>query len=187
MSEPQDTSTERYRNIWAPWRMEYIDSLSSEADNGCFLCRLAAQSDNDQKNLVLWRTGRCLVLLNRFPYTSGHAMIAPLEHIGELSALSEETMLEIMTLLRDMEQILRKAVNADGFNVGINVGRCAGAGLPGHLHLHIVPRWNGDTNFIAVFGGVRVIPQTLETMYEQVKAAAAQLNLPVFGTRRNDE
>jgi ATP adenylyltransferase len=176
--QPDDQSIERNRNIWAPWRMEYIDSLSQEQDGGCFLCRLIKEPENDAKNFVLWRGLHCLALLNRFPYTGGHSMIAPMQHVGDLSQLSDQTMLEIMALLRDMQQILQASVHADGFNVGINIGRCAGAGLPGHLHVHIVPRWGGDTNFIAVFGGVRVIPQTLDTLYELIKNAGAKLLLP---------
>jgi len=170
-------STERNRNLWAPWRMEYIDALS-EPDDGCFLCRYAQDPASDEKNLVLRRGRNCLVLLNRFPYTGGHSMIAPMAHVADLSELPDETMLEIMRLLRDTQQMLKKAVNAQGFNVGINVGRCAGAGLPGHLHVHIVPRWSGDTNFMSVFGGARVIPQSLESLYQALRHAAEDLKLP---------
>lgn len=175
----ESNSTERNRNLWAPWRMEYIDALSEPSD-GCFLCRYAEDPDNDVKHFVLWRGQRCFALLNRFPYTGGHSMIAPYSHHGELYQLDDETMLEMMQLLRDMQAILKKAVNAEGFNVGINVGRCAGAGLPGHLHIHIVPRWSGDTNFMSVFGGARVIPQSLESLFQAILQAGKLLGLPKF-------
>jgi ATP adenylyltransferase len=172
-------STERSRNIWAPWRMEYIDSLNDGGPNdGCFLCRYAGQPDLDAPNLVLWRGTRTLTLLNRFPYTGGHSMVAPMGHVADLTALDDATMLEMMHSLRDMQQALSAALHCEGFNIGINIGRCAGAGLPGHLHLHIVPRWAGDTNFMPVFGGARVIPVTLESMYGLLKKTAEQLKLP---------
>lgn len=176
MSE-ESASTERSRNIWAPWRIEYINELSDEG-NGCFLCRYRDQADKDAENLVLWRGQRCLAVLNRFPYTGGHSMVAPLAHVGSLEDLDPATMLEMMCMLRDLQKALEHTVHAQGFNVGINIGRCAGAGLPGHLHVHIVPRWNGDTNFMAVLGGSRVIPQSLDSLYAALKEAAAQLHLP---------
>ncbi len=170
-------SSERQRNLWAPWRMEYIDTLSQK-DDGCFLCRYAKEPEEDARNLVLFRGRHCFALLNRFPYTGGHTMIAPYAHVGDLADLGNDCMLEMMQMLRDTQKILSSAVSAQGFNVGINIGRCAGAGLTGHLHLHIVPRWSGETNFIAVFGGVRVIPQTLEELFNQIKKAAGELGLP---------
>lgn len=179
MNAKRSSSTERSRNIWAPWRIEYIRSLAK--DDGCFLCRYRGQPRRDARNLVLWRGKHSFVVLNRFPYTGGHAMIAPLEHKGLLEDLDEATLVEMMRFLRDLEQLLTKAFHAEGFNVGINIGRCAGAGLPGHLHIHIVPRWRGDTNFMAVFGGVRVIPQTLEKMYRALRKKSAELKLPRKG------
>jgi ATP adenylyltransferase len=168
-----DPSADRNRNLWAPWRMEYIDSLSAPA-GGCFLCHHRDDTANDRANLVLWRGRRAMVVLNRFPYTGGHSMIAPYEHVGELQSLDDQTMLEIMQLLKATQAVLSRALKPDGFNVGINIGRCAGAGLPGHLHVHIVPRWSGDTNFMAVFGDVRVIPQTLEQLYDLLTGTARQ-------------
>lgn len=157
--------------------MDYIDSLA-EGQDDCFLCRYRDQPDHDEKNLVLWRGGRALALLNRFPYTGGHSMVAPLNHVGALSELDPETMREMMELLRDLQQVLAQAVRAQGFNIGMNVGRCAGAGLPGHLHVHIVPRWQGDTNFMTVFGGARVISQALDDLYVQLRQAGRELKLP---------
>lgn len=157
--------------------MEYIDSLSGK-DQGCFLCRYRDDAENDAENLLLWRGRRSFVVLNRFPYTGGHSLIAPNKHVGDIADLDDETLLEMVHLLRDLKRTMDKALGADGYNVGINIGRCAGAGLPGHLHVHVVPRWGGDTNFMPVFGGVRVIPQTLGELYKQLQAAADELGLP---------
>jgi len=173
-----DSSTERSRNIWAPWRMEYIDSLHGASDGGCFFCRNRDQPSNDAENLVLWRGRRSMVVLNRFPYTGGHSMVAPYDHLADLSDLDDQTMLEMLRLLRDTQRILAGALHAEGFNIGVNIGRCAGAGLPGHLHMHIVPRWSGDTNFMPVFSGVRMIPQTLGDLYATLRKTAAELGLP---------
>lgn len=162
-------------NIWAPWRIEYIESLG--ADGECFLCQIRDNPDCDAENLVLWR-GRCaMTVMNRFPYTGGHSLVAPHEHIADLDAVDDETMLEMMGMARDVQKALVEAIRAQGFNVGINIGRCAGAGLPGHLHLHVVPRWAGDTNFMSVFGDVRVIPDALSSLRRKILAAAGRLGL----------
>ncbi len=175
---PEDSfSTERKRNLWAPWRIEYIAELS-EAAGECFLCRYRNEPDSDRQNLVLWRGRRCFVVMNRFPYTGGHCLVAPLRHVGELYELDDATMLELMSMLRDAQKVLARALNAEGFNIGLNIGRCAGAGLPGHLHLHLVPRWGGDTNFMHVMGDVRVIPQSLDALYDAMLKAADELKPP---------
>ena len=173
----ESAGTERTRNLWAPWRMEYIRELNDGGD-GCFLCDDRDAPDRDAENLVLWRGRRCFVVMNRFPYTSGHLLVAPLEHLAELTDLDDATLLEMMALVRDAQTALRRAVGAHGFNVGINIGRCAGAGLPGHLHVHVVPRWDGDTNFMAVFGDVRVIPESLSALYAHLQEAGGELHLP---------
>ncbi|MBS3734788.1 MAG: HIT domain-containing protein [Phycisphaerae bacterium] len=173
-------STERNRNLWAPWRMQYIDALNHAPDaddGGCFLCRYR-DADDDENNYVLWRGRRCFAVLNLFPYTGGHTLIAPFEHVGDLGDLDDETMCEMVSNVRDVEQVLRQAIRAEGFNVGINIGRCAGAGLPGHLHVHVVPRWSGDTNFMAVFGDVRVVPTHLAELHGRIRQVAAKMNLP---------
>ena len=169
-------STTPNTNLWAPWRMEYIETLDSDGA-GCFLCDYVATPDLDEANLVLWRGERAYCLLNRFPYTGGHCLIAPYDHIGDFSAIDAAMMAEMMAMTQVLEQCLRKALCADGFNVGINLGRCAGAGLPGHLHIHIVPRWSGDTNFMSTLGGVRVVPEFLLATRAKILAAAAELGL----------
>jgi ATP adenylyltransferase len=158
--------------------MEYIGSLGAGEGDGCFLCRYRDQADRDEANLVLWRGRRSMVVLNRFPYAGGHCMVAPLEHVGDISSLDTAALTEIMRMAGDLQLVLARAIGAQGFNIGINIGRCAGAGLPGHLHMHVVPRWPGDTNFMSVLGAVRVIPQTLEQLYTQLRAASAEMNLP---------
>jgi ATP adenylyltransferase len=173
----ESPGAERNRNIWAPWRMKYIDALNEGAQGGCFLCR-NRDEQADEKNFVLWRGVRCFAVLNVFPYTGGHSMVAPLEHVADLADLDAACMTEMMEHVRDLQKVLARVTHAEGFNIGINVGRCAGAGLPGHLHVHIVPRWPGDTNFMSVFGDVRVIPAALEELYRQIRRAAVELKLP---------
>ncbi len=177
MGDESSKHFDRVRNIWAPWRIEYIESLKSD-DDGCFLCQYRDDPDNDEKNLVLWRSQRCLAVLNRFPYNGGHALVAPLQHVGTLSEFDSETMLEMMEMVRDLQLTLAEAIDPQGFNVGINLGRCAGAGLPGHLHTHIVPRWSGDTNFMTVCSDVRVIPTSLQSLYDQLTRTARRMGLP---------
>ncbi len=161
------------KNLWAPWRMKYINELGNSSD--CFFCRYFDSPQDDGDNLVLWRNESGLACLNRFPYTNGHLLIAPGAHKPDLGDLSQTEMLELMQMLAKGEQALSRALNPQGFNVGMNLGRCAGAGLPGHLHFHIVPRWQGDTNFMAITGEVRVIPQDLAESYRAIKAAADTL------------
>lgn len=174
-------------NLWAPWRIEYLKSLSREEGNQaedapwikkCFLCEYWNSPDQDRENLVLWRTDRCLVLFNRFPYTGGHLLIAPRDHVPDLNAIDEGTILEMMLLCRDVQSVLDRAIHPQGYNIGINIGRCSGAGLPDHVHLHIVPRWDGDTNFMSNIGNARVISQSLEELYDQLTEIAEQLKLP---------
>lgn len=156
------------KNIWAPWRMEYIDQLHDKID-GCFLCEARDNPGLDEENFVLTRGEHCFAILNRFPYTGGHTLIAPNTHTGELAGLDEATLLEMMTMARDIQMLLTGVFNAEGFNIGINLARCAGAGLPDHLHMHIVPRWSGDTNFMSVIGDARVIPEAIDKFYRKLK------------------
>ncbi len=181
MSE-ENFSSERKRNIWAPWRIEYINDLYARPDEGCFLCNYRDDSENDESNLVFWRGRHCVALLNRYPYTGGHSMVAPYDHVENLSDLDVPTMLEMMEMLRDLQKLLVHCVHAQGFNVGMNIGRAAGAGLPDHLHVHIVPRWSGDTNFITVLGEARVIPQILQDLYAELRRGSEQIDLPKLST-----
>lgn len=165
-----------YEHIWAPWRLEYVqgsqedeEPVASELLDGgdpkCFLCAYAA-SGNDARNRVVHRAGRCLTVLNRYPYNNGHLLVAPLLHRARLDELTPEEHADLAREVTQMVGLLEAAMHPEGFNVGLNLGRVAGAGLPGHLHWHIVPRWNGDTNFMAVMTAVRVIPQSLEALWE---------------------
>jgi len=173
-------------NLWAPWRIEYLRSFSKAEVNNlssppkCFLCEYGKAPEIDKENLVLWRTDYCLVLFNRFPYTGGHLLVAPRKHVSGIGDLSEKTLLEMMLLTRDAQKVLDQAIRPHGYNIGININRCAGAGLPDHVHLHIVPRWNGDTNFMSVTGNARVISQSLEELYEQLGKISLQLDLPTI-------
>jgi ATP adenylyltransferase len=164
-------------NLWAPWRMEYIAGLTESEPEGCFLCRYFATPAADRENHVLWRTARTLVLLNRYPYTSGHLLVAPATHVPMLDQLSDEMLIELTVRLRDAARVLTEAMRPQGLNIGMNLGRCAGAGLPDHLHWHIVPRWSGDTNFMPVIGDVRVIPESIAQTADRFRAAAAKLGL----------
>ncbi|MCF6157398.1 MAG: HIT domain-containing protein [wastewater metagenome] len=153
-------------NLWAPWRMGYIKGSTEE--NGCFLCT-AVQNNQDEKNLIIYRGKECFCILNKYPYNNGHLMIVPHKHKGDISDLTDDEMLEIMRMAKDMKEILITIMKPDGFNLGINLGKVAGAGLVGHFHLHIVPRWNGDTNFMPVISDVKIIPQSLEDLYREFK------------------
>jgi ATP adenylyltransferase len=161
------------KNLWAPWRMQYIYSLEEEqGDEGCFLCRYWNDPDADARNYVVMRTASAMAVMNRYPYTTGHLLITHAQHKADLTDLTDEELGEMTRLIRDSVTILRKALRAEGFNVGYNLGQCAGAGLPGHVHAHIVPRWSGDTNFMAVIGDTRVLPEALDKLYvELVKTA----------------
>ncbi|HPD29255.1 MAG TPA: HIT domain-containing protein [Phycisphaerae bacterium] len=167
------------RNLWAPWRMEYIRSLGGDRpDNGCFLCRYAATPQADGENHVIWRGSCCLTAFNSFPYNSGHLLVAPLGHVADLDLMDDVSLSELMCQIRDAKRLLTAVLAPQGFNIGMNFGKCAGAGLPGHLHVHIVPRWEGDTNFMPVVGDTRVIPESLAAIHDRMKAAAADLGLP---------
>jgi ATP adenylyltransferase len=150
------------RPLWAPWRIEYI---RAEKEGECFLCRMF-QENADRENLLLFRGKTCAVLLNRYPYNSGHLMVAPFRHVAEPGDLTAEENQELAKLTALSIKVLRKAMNPQGFNIGINIGEPAGAGLKDHLHQHIVPRWTGDTNFMPVLGGPRVMPEALTATFD---------------------
>ena len=150
---------ETAQRVWAPWRMAFIQAPK---EPGCFLCRIAAGGpDEDAENHVVGRRGTALLLLNRYPYNGGHLMAAPVRHVATLAELAPEEMRDLMDLVCRGQRLLAGVMRPEGFNVGINEGAAAGAGLKDHLHVHVVPRWAGDTNFMPVVGGARVVPQAL--------------------------
>ena len=153
-------------HLWAPWRLAYVAAAPKPTTaDGCFICRGLAEAD-DRKNLIALRTPRTAIVLNRYPYNNGHLLIAPLAHKGDFSDLDSGELLELQETLGRMIAVLSEALSPHGYNVGLNLGRVAGAGLPGHLHWHVVPRWNGDTNFMPVLADTRVISQSLEALYD---------------------
>ena len=165
------------RPLFAPWRMDYIKSVvKGEDDEACFLCQAAAASSDDdrRKRLALWTTDTMVVLINRYPYTNGHLLIAPRAHKADLEDLTEAEQLDLQRQTAEAVKLLKRAMSPQGFNIGINIGRCAGAGLPGHLHQHVVPRWNGDTNFMGVVGEVRVVPQAMSQLYDELTKVRAE-------------
>jgi ATP adenylyltransferase len=154
--------------LWAPWRLEYIER-AEPSGGGCIFVDLPQQED-DRKNLILYRGDRAFVMLNMFPYTNGHLMVAPYKHTADMGELDDEELLEINRLVSRCTKWIGEAYRPDGFNIGVNLGKAAGAGIPTHIHWHIVPRWNGDTNYMTTVGGVRVLPQSLEDSYDRLKA-----------------
>jgi ATP adenylyltransferase len=158
--------------LWAPWRFAYIEKPSTESAEGdCIFVDLPAQH-NDRENLLLFRGERAFVMLNAYPYTNGHLMVAPYKHTADMSALDDAELLEINQLVARSVRWITTIYKPDGFNIGVNLGRAAGAGIPSHIHWHIVPRWNGDTNFMTTVGEVRVLPQSLIESYDKLKEAA---------------
>ena len=160
-----------HQQLWAPWRLAYVQNSDPKdtqpSKPACFLCHYRDDdASNDSKNLVVLRGEHSLVVLNRFPYNNGHLLIAPKKHKADLRSLNDAELLETNHLLQKMLGLLEKVMSPDGFNVGLNLGRVAGAGLPGHLHWHIVPRWNGDTNFMPIIGEAKVIPQALDALLD---------------------
>jgi len=153
-------------HIWSPWRMEYLEG--NNKDEGCVFCLAQAMQDSAE-NLIVFRGERAYVILNRFPYTSGHLLVNPFEHKQTLDELDAETRAEMMELTTQCTTVLKSIYKPQGFNVGVNMGSAAGAGVPQHIHIHIVPRWAGDTNFMSTLGQTRVLPETLEDTYERIK------------------
>ena len=164
------------KNLWAPWRINYVQGLDKPGD--CFICRNRDNPPDDDKNLVLWRSGNSIVILNLYPYNNGHLLIAPTRHIGELDQATDDELLDMTKLIRESQKALSLAIKPHGFNVGMNFGRCAGAGLPEHLHVHVVPRWSGDTNFINVCSDADVISQSLIELLDLLKQVSQEHSLP---------
>ncbi|MGH2686360.1 MAG: HIT family protein [Actinomycetota bacterium] len=154
--------------LWAPWRGEYVKSAGNEEDQGCLFCEL--QKQDDEEALILARTELSFAVLNRYPYNSGHLMIAPFDHIGKFEEVPDTALLDMQQLMQRSIRALNEAMEPHGFNIGMNLGRVAGAGAPDHLHWHVVPRWNGDTNFMPAVGAVKVIPTELTETLRNLRA-----------------
>jgi ATP adenylyltransferase len=154
--------------LWAPWRMEYIGSSREGKDDGCLFCEKPSEGD-DEKALIVARTEKSFAILNRYPYNSGHLMVAPFRHVGELEEVEDEESLDMQRLLQRCIKALKEAMTPDGFNLGMNLGTVAGAGIPDHLHWHVVPRWTGDTNFMPVLSETKVLPQFLTQAYGGIR------------------
>jgi ATP adenylyltransferase len=150
--------------LWAPWRLKYI---LSEKDEDCIFC-YKPKENKDRENLVLLKGEKNLVMLNKYPYNPGHLMVAPYKHVSSLDALDDEELQEHFKLVSRCVEMLREEMNPEGFNIGINLGKVAGAGIEEHIHTHIVPRWNGDTNFMPVFSDIRVVPEALEATFDKL-------------------
>ena len=151
--------------LWAPWRIGYVSNADKE--EVCFLCAAAGAND-DRADLVVRRGTHCFAILNRYPYNNGHVMVAPYAHKADLPDLTNDERSEMMSLVLDVQGALRATMNPHGFNVGINIGAAAGAGVPGHIHAHILPRWAGDTNFVSTVSDLKIISQSLEESYDLI-------------------
>jgi ATP adenylyltransferase len=157
--------------LWTPWRYAYISAASKNEGkpDGCIFCELPKIADEEAK--IVYRGQHCYIILNSFPYTSGHVMVVPFAHLDELQKLPEAAAHEMMALTQKMERVLRQIYSPDGINLGMNIGRAAGAGVVGHVHMHVLPRWVGDTNFMTVAGETRVLPEALEETYGRIRGA----------------
>jgi len=152
--------------IWSPWRSQYIDNLNAEknkTEKKCFLCEaINSKESSNKENLIVARREKCIIIMNKYPYNSGHILIVPLRHIADFSELENEELVSIMNTIQEVVAAMKKLFNPHGFNIGINIGQAAGAGLPDHLHFHIVPRWNGDANFTATVADIKIISHSIE-------------------------
>ena len=159
------------KRLWAPWRMEYI---SGEQRRGCLFCRVIEHPDDKDAELVVWRPDGALVIMNKFPYNPGHTLVAPVPHVAGLENLDDQETTLLMRAVRRTIEVLRSTLKPEGFNIGVNIGRAAGAGIPDHVHLHVVPRWNGDTNFMAVIDDVKVVSEALMQTAAKLRDAFAK-------------
>lgn len=158
--------------LWSPWRYDYIAAggTSESKTQGCVFCSIRDDPDRDESNFVVFRGLHNFVVLNIYPYISGHTLIVPYEHVGNLDAAAKQTTDELMDLTKRCQTALRAAYQPAGFNLGMNLGKAAGAGIVDHIHIHILPRWEGDTNFMSTIGETRVIPEDLATTYQKLRA-----------------
>lgn len=153
--------------LWAPWRLQYVTAKAPQ-EPGCFFCNAWKATGTEPEHLLLYRGKEALVIMNRFPYNCGHLMVAPVRHVGDFELATTSEGAEMWALTARCKTILATSMRPEGFNIGVNQGKCAGAGVLDHLHIHIVPRWNGDTNFMPVLTDSRVMPQALEETYRQL-------------------
>jgi ATP adenylyltransferase len=158
--------------LWTPWRYAYV--ASSERSAGCIFCD-APKANDDAKMLIVHRGQHCFVILNAYPYTPGHVMVVPYAHLDELQKLPAEAATEMMALSQRMETVLRELYKPDGINLGMNIGKAAGAGIAGHIHMHVLPRWVADANFVSVIGETRILPEMLEVTWERMREAMARM------------
>ncbi len=156
--------------LWAGWRGEYLESPESAGDGECVFCTLLASDEPGETTYVVWRGSHCAAVLNLFPYTSGHLMVMPVRHLSELEDVSAGEATELWQATTDATTAIKHAYTPDGINVGINLGRAAGAGIPGHVHVHCLPRWDGDTNFMTSVAEVRVLPESLDASWEKLRS-----------------
>jgi ATP adenylyltransferase len=159
--------------LWTPWRYAYI--TGADKTSGCIFCELPKVGD-DEKVGIVYRGRSSFIILNTYPYTSGHVMVVPFAHLDQLEKLPTEAAHEMIELTQRMEQALRQAYRPEGINLGMNIGKAAGAGVAGHIHMHVLPRWTADSNFVSVVGETRILPETLQQTYAKIKAALASPN-----------
>ncbi|HEX9995133.1 MAG TPA: HIT domain-containing protein [Acidimicrobiales bacterium] len=162
--------------LWAGWRLAYVTSAADEpaedpGDDGCVFCRILASEEPPERTYVLWRGERCAALLNAYPYSSGHLMVMPRRHVADLEDLAPDEAAELWSAVTDAVRAIKAAYRPHGLNLGVNLGRPAGAGVPGHVHVHAVPRWDGDTNFMTVAAETRVLPEALPDTWSRLRAA----------------
>lgn len=162
--------------LWSPWRSQYIDSFQNEDRSQCVFCSII-ESKNDDENLILARAENFTLIMNRYPYNSGHLMVITKEHIADINQLDNNQKAQFLTYVEYAQRILKHTLKPDGFNIGLNIGRSAGAGIENHIHFHIVPRWNGDTNFMPVLAEVKVISDEMTQQHKRLKQAIKDLNI----------
>jgi len=162
------------KKLWAPWRMKYIEGIDAGENEDCIFCSKPGENADDE-NFIVYRGKTCFIMLNIYPYNNGHLMVIPYKHTGELSDLDAETRLELMDTVNIAMEAIKVVMRPDGYNIGVNFGRTAGAGITDHLHFHLVPRWNGDTNFMPVVGCTKVVSESLEDTYIKIKKAIEKI------------
>ena len=158
----------RYEILWAPWRIEYIENTTK--NEGCIFCEKCTEKD-DKTNLIVYRGNTAFVIMNKYPYNNGHLLIVPCQHTANMISLTDDEKIELFNLIQYSQDVLMEVMRPQGFNIGMNLGRLAGAGITGHLHFHIVPRWGGDTNFMPIVGHTKVISEALEKTWAKLKKA----------------